>query len=163
MMPSDKAFFLFSPCLVLHPSSAFFAFFIENCSIGLRNLNALGKETAISESVSENERFSSLCKGSKPFAHLTSSVNARCFLFYFIDLRRLMCRRTEWHLDCVEINHVNDTPEMIGRRFAMMEFRWVVFLVLWTLLIGPVLDFTQHTNSAQSPRAKQAQTSKTAR
>jgi hypothetical protein len=45
----------------------------------------------------------------------------------------------------------------------MMEFRWVVFLVLWTLLIGPVLDFTQHTNSAQPPRAKQSQTSKLAR
>lgn len=43
---------------------------------------------------------------------------------------------------------------------TMMEFRWVVFLVLWTLLIGPVLDFTQHTNSAQLPRAKQIQSTK---
>jgi hypothetical protein len=25
----------------------------------------------------------------------------------------------------------------------MIEFRWVVFLALWTLLIGPVCDFTQ--------------------
>jgi len=52
---------------------------------------------------------------------------------------------------------------MQGKGFAMMEFRWVVFLVLWTLLIGPVLDFTQHTNSAQPPRAKTVQTTKTSR
>ena len=38
----------------------------------------------------------------------------------------------------------------------MIEFRWVVFLVLWTLLIGPVLDFTQSAPSAQQPRAKTA-------
>jgi hypothetical protein len=40
-----------------------------------------------------------------------------------------------------------------------MEFRWVIFLVLWTLLIGPVLDFTIATSSPP-PRVKQAQTSK---
>jgi len=36
----------------------------------------------------------------------------------------------------------------------MIEFRWVVFLTLWTLLIGPVLDFSQSSPNAQQPRAK---------
>ncbi len=36
-----------------------------------------------------------------------------------------------------------------------MEFRWVIFLTLWTLLIGPVLDFTQSSApSASVSRAK---------
>ena len=39
----------------------------------------------------------------------------------------------------------------------MIEFRWVVFLTLWTLLIGPVFDFTQ---SAQSARTKIAPVAK---
>ena len=44
----------------------------------------------------------------------------------------------------------------------MIEFRWVVFLVLWTLLIGPVVDITQHTNSAP-PRTKQVQPSESSK
>jgi hypothetical protein len=32
---------------------------------------------------------------------------------------------------------------------AMIEFRWVVFLACWTLLIGPVVDFTQTAPTAQ--------------
>lgn len=36
----------------------------------------------------------------------------------------------------------------------MIEFRWVVFLTLWTLLIGPILDFTQSSPTAQATRAK---------
>ena len=40
---------------------------------------------------------------------------------------------------------------------AMIEFRWVVVLALWTLLIGPVLDFTQ---PAPTARAKPAPTVK---
>ncbi len=31
----------------------------------------------------------------------------------------------------------------------MIEFRWVVFLACWTLLIGPVVDFTQTAPTAQ--------------
>ena len=30
----------------------------------------------------------------------------------------------------------------------MLDFRSIVFLTLWTLLIGPVLDFTQSTTPA---------------
>ena len=46
----------------------------------------------------------------------------------------------------------------------MIEFRWIVFLTLWTLLIGPVLDFTQSSPTAQQPRAKSvASKSKSAR
>jgi len=36
----------------------------------------------------------------------------------------------------------------------MIEFRWVVFLTLWTLLIGPILNFGQRAPTAQHPRAK---------
>lgn len=36
----------------------------------------------------------------------------------------------------------------------MMEFRWVVVLTLWTLLIGPILDFTHSTPTAHATRAK---------
>ena len=38
----------------------------------------------------------------------------------------------------------------------MMEFRWVIVLALWTLLIGPVLDFTQSNPSTSTARAKTA-------
>lgn len=30
----------------------------------------------------------------------------------------------------------------------MIEFRWVVLLALWTLLIGPIVDFTQTAPTA---------------
>jgi hypothetical protein len=36
----------------------------------------------------------------------------------------------------------------------VIEFRWVVFLVLWTMLIGPVLNLAKHTPDGQSLRAK---------
>ncbi|MBI2806982.1 MAG: hypothetical protein HYX68_18530 [Planctomycetes bacterium] len=36
----------------------------------------------------------------------------------------------------------------------MIEFRWVVVLTLWTMLIGPILDFTKSTPTAQATRAK---------
>jgi hypothetical protein len=36
----------------------------------------------------------------------------------------------------------------------MIEFRWVVVLTLWTLLIGPILDFTQNAPTAHATRAK---------
>ena len=47
----------------------------------------------------------------------------------------------------------------------MIEFRWVVFLTLWTLLIGPVVDLGQKAPTAQQGRAKTAAVSpgKTAR
>ena len=32
----------------------------------------------------------------------------------------------------------------------MIEFRWIVILSLWTLLIGPVLDFYQQRGSTSS-------------
>ena len=38
---------------------------------------------------------------------------------------------------------------------AMIEFRWVVFLTLWTLLIGPIFDLAP-TPSSPGPRAKAA-------
>lgn len=38
----------------------------------------------------------------------------------------------------------------------MIEFRWVVVLTLWTLLIGPILDFTQSTPTAHATRSKTA-------
>jgi hypothetical protein len=41
-----------------------------------------------------------------------------------------------------------------GKEAPMIEFRWVVILTLWTLLIGPVFDFTQSAPSAPSARAK---------
>lgn len=39
----------------------------------------------------------------------------------------------------------------------MIEFRWVIFLTLWTLLIGPVLDLTQNAPTAPHSRAKESQ------
>jgi hypothetical protein len=38
----------------------------------------------------------------------------------------------------------------------MIEFRWIVLLTLWTLLIGPILDFTQSAPTAQATRSKPA-------
>lgn len=38
----------------------------------------------------------------------------------------------------------------------MMEFRWVIFLVLWTMLIGPVLNLAKQSPN-QTLRAKTAQ------
>jgi hypothetical protein len=35
----------------------------------------------------------------------------------------------------------------------MIEFRWIILLTLWTLLIGPVVDLTQSAPTAQT-RAK---------
>lgn len=37
-----------------------------------------------------------------------------------------------------------------------MEFRWVILLTLWTLLIGPVLDFTQSAPTQTPQRGKTA-------
>jgi len=39
---------------------------------------------------------------------------------------------------------------------TMIEFRWIVLLTLWTLLIGPILDFTQSAPTAQAIRSKPA-------
>jgi hypothetical protein len=36
----------------------------------------------------------------------------------------------------------------------MIEFRWVMLLALWTLLIGPVVDLTQNAPTAQQTRSK---------
>jgi len=46
-----------------------------------------------------------------------------------------------------------------------MEFRWVIVLTLWTLLIGPILDFTQSTPTAHATRGRTLprRTQKTAR
>ncbi len=38
----------------------------------------------------------------------------------------------------------------------MIEFRWVVFLTLWTLLVGPIVDFTNTSTTAQPTVAKTA-------
>lgn len=38
----------------------------------------------------------------------------------------------------------------------MIEFRWIVFLTLWTILVGPILDFTPSTPTAQATRTKTA-------
>jgi hypothetical protein len=38
----------------------------------------------------------------------------------------------------------------------MIEFRWIAFLALWTMMIGPVLDFAQKSPPAQQARAKSA-------
>lgn len=43
---------------------------------------------------------------------------------------------------------------MHKRKHGMMEFRWVVLLTLWTLLIGPIVDFTRTSPTAQATRAK---------
>jgi hypothetical protein len=42
----------------------------------------------------------------------------------------------------------------------MIEFRWIVVLTLWTLLIGPILDFTQNTPTAHATRCKPAPAAK---
>jgi len=42
------------------------------------------------------------------------------------------------------------------RAATMMEFRWVILLALWTLLIGPVVDLTQSYTSSSVARAKTA-------
>jgi hypothetical protein len=44
----------------------------------------------------------------------------------------------------------------------MIEFRWVVFLALWTLLIGPVFDLAQNAPTAQQDRIKVAPVTKKA-
>jgi hypothetical protein len=43
---------------------------------------------------------------------------------------------------------------------AMIEFRWLVILTLWTLLIGPILDFTHNAPTAQATRVKNAPAAK---
>jgi hypothetical protein len=117
------------------------------------------------ETVAETEQFSKLCKASKSLARMSDERKHRRLLFDFMHLYRLNCRRIEWHPDCVRTNpRQTDAANEFDRSQAMMEFRWVVFLVLWTILIGPVLDFTQHTKSSAHPhRAKTVQTSKVAR
>jgi hypothetical protein len=35
-----------------------------------------------------------------------------------------------------------------------MEFRWVILLTLWTLMIGPVFDWTHPARSSTHTRAK---------
>jgi hypothetical protein len=42
----------------------------------------------------------------------------------------------------------------------MIEFRWLVLLTLWTLFIGPILDFTHGTPTAHATRAKTTPISK---
>jgi hypothetical protein len=42
----------------------------------------------------------------------------------------------------------------------MIEFRWVVLLTLWTLLIGPVVDLAQHNSRAQHAHSKPAHVAK---
>jgi hypothetical protein len=37
---------------------------------------------------------------------------------------------------------------------SMIEFRWMAMLALWTILIGPVLDFAHKSQPAPQARAK---------
>lgn len=43
---------------------------------------------------------------------------------------------------------------VFAKGIQLMEFRWVVVLTLWTLLIGPILDFTHSTPTAHATRVK---------
>jgi len=56
-----------------------------------------------------------------------------------------------------DIRSVWTSMQPFARRGAtMLEFRWIVLLTLWTLLIGPILDFTQSAPTAQATRSKAA-------
>lgn len=33
----------------------------------------------------------------------------------------------------------------------MVELRWVIFLALWTLFIGPILDFAPRSSANRAP------------
>jgi hypothetical protein len=35
----------------------------------------------------------------------------------------------------------------------MIEFRWIVILALWTLLIGPIVDASSSKTKARTPSA----------
>ncbi len=39
----------------------------------------------------------------------------------------------------------------------MLEFRWVILLTLWTMLIGPVFDAAPSTHKAQQRKVQVAQ------
>ena len=45
----------------------------------------------------------------------------------------------------------------------MIEFRWVILLALWSLLIGPVVDLAPNAPTRSEARAKTSQASKAAR
>jgi hypothetical protein len=39
------------------------------------------------------------------------------------------------------------------RRAVAMEFRWVAFITLWTMLIGPIMDMSVGSSRANPNRA----------
>lgn len=45
----------------------------------------------------------------------------------------------------------------------MIEFRWLVILTLWTLLVGPVVDISQHGPTTEASRTKSAAPTKAKR
>jgi hypothetical protein len=57
----------------------------------------------------------------------------------------------------IAINNIRPTHLTPSTQAAtMMEFRWVILLAMWTLLIGPVIDLTQGNSSSSAARAKTA-------
>jgi hypothetical protein len=50
---------------------------------------------------------------------------------------------------------------IVNERRRSVEFRWVVFLTLWTLLIGPILNLTPIAPTENAARTKTAPVPKT--
>ena len=80
---------------------------------------------------------------------------------YFLTMTYIvfMASAGSWHEGCVRSKCQSGRAQKV--RLAVIEFRWVVFLVLWTLLIGPVLNLAKQTPSSQTLRAKTATVSST--
>jgi hypothetical protein len=72
-------------------------------------------------------------------------------LFQNNTLRQSIEAAQARHADCMQETVL---ARCTGR--TTMDFRWVILLTLWTLLIGPVLDFTQSAPTEAPQRAKTA-------
>jgi hypothetical protein len=70
-------------------------------------------------------------------------------------------RMAFWHADCKTKKEAIALRAFTPKDSTMIEFRWVVLLTMWTLLIGPILDFTQSTPTVQATRAKTTPVAKT--
>src|SRR6478735_3632517 len=104
----------------------------------------------------ETFRFKALTLGNTSTSSLTSSPKPGTIASYLIDISCDELLADDIVIGtCLARMESRSKPRWESEGVNMIEFRWVVFLVLWTLLIGPVLNLAKQSPS-QTLRAKTA-------
>jgi hypothetical protein len=124
-------------------------------NVGWKNSNPLVERPMLPGANNQAQRCKHPATGHAPAKN--GSLNW-LFLCYALAVHCANSSRhsARWHDDCSVNLQATMLPPFTTKESAMIEFRWVALLTLWTMLIGPILDFTQNAPTAQATRAKPA-------